>query len=209
MLRQTVLILLGSLPVFPALADPPACIDAVVRAKILAYHPQPLGPLADDEIVMSWTWDVDIEVLDVYLGDIKPGKLTIGATLHTEFDHRLHQPVFFLSRRFGRWDLSYIEFAARAAGGGYVIPVFDAPGKEEISPSGWLPSDYARWLHPVSYRNSDVESFSEPYLNEKRGAPWVMTDGGRVIARRGYAITDVPAMLAERRSLDCVRDEEP
>jgi hypothetical protein len=29
---------------------------------------------------------------------------------------------------------------------------------------------------------------------------------GRVIAKRGFDTKDIPAMLAERRSLDCVSD---
>ena len=83
--------------------DPrPDCIEAVVRARFVNYRPRELGPLAEDQIVMSWTWDVDVDVREVYFGDLRPGRLTIGATLHTEFNHDLHEPVLFLTHKFGK-----------------------------------------------------------------------------------------------------------
>jgi len=190
--------------------DPrPDCIEAVVRARFVNYRPRELGPMAEDEIVMSWTWDVDIDVREVYLGDIRPGRLTIGATLHTEFNHDLHKPVLFLTRKFGIWYLSYIQFAARGRDGRYVVPLFDAPVKEELSPQGWLPRDYEKWLAPVTYRARDVESFAHGY--EYDDTPefeneWVRVSNRRATAKRGYPVKDIPSMLAERRSVECFRE---
>lgn len=187
--------------------DPrPDCIDAVVLARFVEYRPLPY-PAAEDEIVLSWTWDVDIDVREVYLGDIPRGRLTIGATLHTEFNRELRQPVLFLTRKFGRWYLSRIEFAA-GSDGDWVIPVFDAPQASELSPAGWLPHDHEKWLRPVEYRWRDVKAFAERYDDDEGNydAAWVDVGKTRVTARRGFAVTDIPAMLAERRALDCARE---
>jgi len=214
MLRQTILTLFAGLPLFCAAADSapvsedarPECIEAVARVRVLAYRPRPLGSLGPDEIVMSWTWDVDVDVREVYLGNIPRGKLTIGATLHTEFNPELHQPVFFLTRKFGMWYVSYVAFAARSRAGGYVIPVYWPPDEDYLAPQGWLPHDYGRWLRPVSYRVSDVEGFSHTYEDEDRGAEWISVRGSHVIAKRGFSTGDIPAMLAERRAVECVSD---
>ena len=213
MLRQILLIFLAFLPMRPAWAEAPPgpdslpeCIEAVARVRILAYHPTELGPLEEDEIVHSWTWDVDVDVKEVYLGDIPRGKLTIGVTLHAQFDRELLQPVFFFTRKFGTWYVSYVEFAASAKEGGYVIPVFSQPVQGELSPEGWLPEDYMNWLRPVSYRRADVKGFSDPYGSYGQDANWVSIQNRHVIAKRGFATKDIPAMLAERRSLECVSD---
>jgi hypothetical protein len=224
MLRQISLTLLASMCCAAAADGPPAkdpdrvevppdprpdCIEAVVRARFVEYRPRELGPLAEDEIVMSWTWDVDVDVREVYVGDIQPGRLTIGATLHTEFNHDLHEPVLFLTHKFGTWYLSYIEFAARGRDGRYVVPLFDAPAKEELSPQGWLPHDYGKWLVPVSYRARDVEAFAHQYRYDETPDfedEWVRVRESRGTAKRGYAVKDIPSMLAERRSLDCFRE---
>jgi hypothetical protein len=183
MLRQISLIPVALVLLAPAQADSPAasdprpeCIEAVARVRILAYHPTELGPLDDDEIVISWTWNVEVDVKEVYLGDIPRGKLTIGITLHTTFDAQLHQPVF------------------------------SAPTKAELSPQGWLPQDYANWLRPVTYRRADVRGFSDPHGDYGNDTNWVSMQKGRVIAKRGFDTKDIPAMLAERRSLECVSD---
>ena len=149
---------------------------------------------------------IDVEVLDVYLGDIPRRKLTIGATLHTQFNPELRQPVFCFTRKFGTWYVSSVGFAARSKEGGYVIPVFSPPVKEEWSPDGWLPQDYPRWLRPVNYRRADVEGFSDPYGSYGSDANWVSLREGRVIAKRDFATEDLPAMLAERRAAHCVSD---
>lgn len=214
MLRRLTLILLAASTFIAAAEEPaetpdcveipvdprPDCIEAVALARFVEYRPLPIGPLAEDEIVLSWTWDVDIRVRKVYLGDLQPGRLTIGATLHTEFNHQLKQPVLFLTRKFDRWYLAYIEFAARDASGGLVVPVFEQPGESWLSPKGWMPQDYAKWLKPVSYRGSDVAAFETE--NE-----WLRFGKERQIAKRGIRVEDIPAMLAERRAVECAREK--
>lgn len=185
--------------------DPrPDCIEAVVLAKFVEYRPLPY-PGDADTIVMSWTWHVDIDVREVYVGDIPKGRLTIGATLHTEFHPDLHQPVLFLTRKFGGWYLSRIEFAARGPDG-MVIPVFDEPDPSQLSPEGWWPRDYEAWLRPVDYRWRDVKAFSEPYDEEEVDARFRRVTRDRRTALRGFRVSDLPAMLAERRAVECARE---
>jgi len=223
MLRRLVLLLLVISPFVAAAEEPaeiadcvelavdprPDCIEAVVLASFLDYRPGQLGPLAEDQIVLSWAWDVDIRVRKVYLGDIRPGRLTIGAMLHVEFDDRLKQPVLFLTRRYDTWHLSYIEFAARDASGGMIVPVFEAPDERyEFSPQGWKPHDYAKWLRPVNYRGPDVDSFEQFNEDEPPSEDaWQRLANGRQVAKRGFRVEDIPAMLAERRAVECAREE--
>jgi hypothetical protein len=192
-------------------ADPrPDCIEAVVLARFIEYRPLPLPDAGEDVIVMSWTWDVDIDVREVYLGEIPRGRLTIGATLHTEFNSELHQPVLFLTRKFGRWYLARIEFAARGPDG-LVVPMFDEPQAAELSPEGWLPKDYASWLRPVRYRWRDVKAFGRRFEDDEGefDRAWVSVGESRVTALRGFKVADIPAMLAERRSLECAGETPP
>jgi hypothetical protein len=192
-------------------ADPrPDCIEAVVLARFVEYRPLPYPATGPDEIVFSWTWDVDIDVREVYLGDVPRGRLTIGATLHTQFNPDLQQPVLFLTRKFGRWYLARIEFAARGPDG-WVVPMFDAPHESEMSPEGWLPADYAKWLKPIRYRWRDVKAFGERFEDDEgsHDAAWVSVGKARVTARRGFDVTDIPAMLAERRAVECAREAGP
>jgi len=223
MLRKVALLLLVLSPFVAAAENPaetahcvelpvdprPDCIDAVVLARFLDYRPGPLGPLDEDEIVMSWTWDVDIRVRKVYFGDIDTGRLTIGATLHTRFDDRLKQPVLFLTRKFDTWYLAYVEFAARDASGDMVLPVFETPDEGyELSPKGWMPHDYAKWLKPVNYRGSDVAAFGDLEEDEPTAEnEWVHVVNGQNVARRGLRMEDLRAMLAERRAVECARGE--
>ena len=221
MLRRLAMLLLMVVPFVVAAEDPaeaakcvelpadprPDCIEAVVLASFLEYRPRELGPLAEDEIVMSWTWDVEIRVRRVYLGDIPAGRLTIGATLHTKFNDDLKQPVLFLTRKFDIWYLAYVEFAARDASGRMVLPVFEEPNEYSLSPRGWMPHDYARWLQPVSYRGADVTAFEEVHEDQARSEDaWLRVANGRQIARRGFRLEDIPAMLAERRALECAQE---
>ena len=222
MLRKVALLLLVLSPFVAAAEEPagavkceevpvdprPVCVDAVVLASFREYRPRPMGPTAEDEVVMSWTWDVDIRVREVYLGDLRPGRLTIGATLHAQFDRELKQPVLFLTRGQGQWYLAYIEFAARDASGKLVVPVFDAPPEGYLSPTGWIPHDYAKWLKPVSYRASDVVPFEETYEDQPRSEDeWLRFNKDRQIAKRGFRLEDIPAMLEERRAVECAREK--
>jgi hypothetical protein len=184
----------------------PDCIEAVVLARIVEYRPQPIPEAGTDEIVIRWPWDVDIDVREVYLGEIPRGRLTIGAILHTRFDPDLHQPVLFLTRRSGRWYLSYVEFAARGPDG-LVIPVFDAVDEAEMSPDGWKPRDFEKWLSPVRYRWRDVKAFGEIYEGDEPDAHWVRAEGKRQFALRGVRAAYLPAMLKERRAVDCVEEK--
>jgi len=224
MLRKAALLLLVLSPFVAAAENPgdtascvelpvdprPDCVEAVVLARFLDYRPGPLGPLDENEIVMSWTWDVDIRVRKVYLGDIGTGRLTIGATLHTKFNDRLKRPLLFLTRKFDTWYLAYIEFAARGATGNMVLPVFEAPDEGyELSPKGWLPHDYAKWLKPVNYHGSDVEAFGELYDGEPTVEnAWVHVRNGRKVAKQAFRVEDIPAMLAERRAIECARENQ-
>jgi len=223
MLRKVALLLLVWSPFVAAAEQPvetancvelpvdprPDCIEAVVLARFLDYRPGPLGPLDEDEIVLSWTWDVDIRVRKVYFGDIDTGRLTIGATLHTRFNDQLKQPLLFLTRKFDTWYLAYIEFAARDASGNMVLPIFETPDESyELSPKGWMPHDYAKWLKPVNYRGSDVAAFGDFYEGEPTAENgWVHAMNGRKVARRGFRAEDIPAMLAERRAIECAREK--
>jgi hypothetical protein len=192
------------LPVDPL----PDCIEAVVLANFREYRPRDPGPSAEDEIILRWTWDVDIGVREVYLGDIRPGRLTIGATLHTSFDDQLKRPVLFLTRRFDMWYLADIEFAARDASGSWVLPMFEEPDETSLTPRGWLPHDYAKWLKPVRYRGSDVAAFEDLYDDEPPAEDeWLRVAGGRKIAKRGFRLKDIPAMLEERRAIECAREK--
>ncbi len=187
--------------------DPrPDCIEAVVLADFVEYRPLPY-PGDADTIVMSWTWHVDIDVRDVYVGDIPKGRLTIGATLHGEFNPELRQPVLFLTRKFGGWYLARIEFAARGPDG-MVIPVFDEPHPSQLSPEGWWPHDYKRWLEPVAYRWRDVKSFGQRYEDDADDfdPAWVSVGKSRITALRGFKVTEIPAMLAERHAVECARE---
>jgi len=189
-------------------ADPrPDCIEAVVLAHVREYRPREIGPLAEDEIVMSWTWDVDVHVDKVYLGNIRRGPLTIGATLHTEFNPELRQPVMFLTRKFDMWYLSYIEWAARDASGRWVLPLFEEPDEQWLSPEGWLPKDYAKWLRPVRYREADVAGFAGGYDEPDADSPWLRIRNRHRTAKQGFDVKDIPAMLAERRAIECAQEE--
>ncbi|HEY6124607.1 MAG TPA: hypothetical protein VIV63_08145 [Steroidobacteraceae bacterium] len=213
MFRRLLSLLVVASPLAMAAGEPeaveplPDCIDAVVLARFLDYRPGPIGPLEDDQIVMSWTWDVDVRVREVYFGDIDTGRLTIAAVLHTRFDDELRQPVLFLTRKSDTWNLAYIEFAARDASGNRVLPIFEAPNERyEFSPQGWKPHDYAKWLAPVRYKGSDVAAFEDVAEEETPAEDeWLRVAGGRKIAKRGFRVEDIPAMLAERRAVECAR----
>ena len=212
MFRSLALLLFGVTACVAASEEPvdprPDCIEAVVLATFREYRPRDLGSAAEDEIIISWTWDVDIAVRKVYLGDIRPGRLTIGATLHTRFDNRLKRPLLFLTRKFGMWYLADIEFAARDASGRWVLPIFEEPEEFSLTPRGWLPHDYAKWLRPVRYQGSDVASFEGPDDGEPPVEDaWLRVAHGRKIAKRGFRLEDIPAMLAERRAVECAREK--
>jgi hypothetical protein len=188
--------------------DPrPVCIDAVVVARIVEYRWEPIPDLGPDVIVMRWPWEVDIEVRHVVLGELPRGRLTIGATLHAGFNERLRQPVFFLTRTLaGGWYLVEADFAARAGRGGYVLPRFDTAHESEVSPEGWLPSDHERWLRPVTYRAGDLGAYEQNWDEEPDGEnQWVRISGKKITAKRGFRLADVPAMLEQRRALECRR----
>jgi hypothetical protein len=188
--------------------DPrPLCIDAVVLARFVKYHPTDIPDLGPDVIVVNWPWNVDIEVRTVLLGDLGRGRLTIGAWLHATFNDKLRQPVLFLSRTTaGGWYLAEIRFAARDGHGGYVLPLFDSPYESEIVPKGWLPADYARWLQPVDYHPGDMQPYEDNGRKEPDGEnAWVRIKGDRLTAKRGFRASDLPAMLEQRRALECRR----
>jgi hypothetical protein len=164
-----------------------------------------MGP---DVIVMRWPWEVDIDVRRVVLGDLPRGRLTIGATLHVGFNDRLRQPVLFLARTAaGGWYLAEADFAARDGHGGYVLPLFDAAHESAIAPEGWMPADYERWLKPVSYRFGDMGAYEQNLEGEEPDGenPWVRISGRKITAKRGFRLADVPAMLEQRRALECRR----
>jgi len=188
--------------------DPrPVCIDAVVVARILEYRWEPIPDMGPDVIVMRWPWEVDIDVQQVVLGDLPRGRLTIGATLHTGYNDELRRPAFFLTRTgAGGWYVVDVAFAARDGRGGYVLPHFETADQSDIAPQGWMPADYERWLGPVNYRSGDVDAFGKNRDEEPDGeTQWVRVRGRKIIARRGFRLADVPAMLEQRRALECRR----
>ena len=71
-----------------------------------------------------------------------------------------------------------------------------------------MPHDYAKWLRPVRYHGADVANFEDLYDDEPPPEDeWLRIAGRRQIAKRGFKVEDIPAMLAERRAVECARTE--
>src|SRR5690349_8014543 len=66
-----------------SLAD--SCFDSVVVAEPIKQEPRPIPDLGPNQIVMSWPWDVKIDVKASLVGDHLHGRRTVTMILHTQF----------------------------------------------------------------------------------------------------------------------------
>jgi hypothetical protein len=186
----------------------PLCIDAVVVARVTGFQDQPIPDYGPDVILSAWTWRLFLDVKHVYLGAIKRGRLTIGATMHAPYRNDFPL-VLLLSRQKDSWYLAEREYGLLDASGNYVIPMYEPAADWQLLPEGWMPADYQRWLRPIRYSTRN----RYPGLGVFRGDEedgeneWLRISGGRITMKRGFRVADVPEMLAERRALECHRLE--
>ena len=162
----------------------------------------------ESAVLSAWTWDVHLDVKHTYLGPIRSGRLTIGALMHAPFREGFPM-LMLLSRRKDSWYLAERAYAVRDSSGNYVVPMYEEAADWELLPKGWMPADYARWLRPIRYSTHHrypglgVHGDNPPEGEDE----WLLSRGGRITIKRGYRVTDVPAMLGERRAVACHRLE--
>lgn len=68
-----------------AIAQDVDCYDAEVSARIISQTPTVIPDCGDDCIVFSWPWILDLDIRHVHFGDLRRGRLTVIAVLHTDF----------------------------------------------------------------------------------------------------------------------------
>ncbi len=68
-----------------AIAQDAECYDAEVSARIVSQTPTVFPDCGDDCIVISWPWIIDLDVRRIHSGDLRRGRLTVLAILHTDF----------------------------------------------------------------------------------------------------------------------------
>tara|TARA_R110002124_G_scaffold270064_1_gene438271 strand:- start:304 stop:792 length:489 start_codon:yes stop_codon:yes gene_type:complete len=68
-----------------AAAQDAECYDAEVSARIVSQTPTVFPDCGDDCIVISWPWILDLDVRRVHFGDVRRGRLTVLAVLHTDY----------------------------------------------------------------------------------------------------------------------------
>jgi len=68
-----------------AMAQEADCYDAEVSARIVSQTPTVSPDCGDDCIVISWPWIIDLDVRRIHSGNLRRGRLTVLAILHTDF----------------------------------------------------------------------------------------------------------------------------
>ncbi|MGO4410144.1 MULTISPECIES: hypothetical protein [unclassified Brevundimonas] len=81
-----------------AIAQDTDCYDAEVTAHIVSQTPTVVPNCGDDCIVISWPWILDLDVRRIHAGDVRRGRLTILAILHTDFRRDLGSRSWKLRR---------------------------------------------------------------------------------------------------------------
>jgi hypothetical protein len=180
----------------------------VVVANVIRFDYLPIPDYGPDVILSAWTWHLSLDVKHVYLGGIKRGRLTIGATMHAPF--RTGFPlVLLLSRQKDSWYLVEREYGLLDASGNYVVPMYEEAADWQLLPEGWMPHDYEKWLRPIRYHSRHKYPGLGVYGDDQEDGEneWMRINGGKITMKRGFRVADLPEMLAERRALECHRLE--
>lgn len=74
------------------------CYDAEVSARVVSQTPTVFPESDDGWIVMSWPWIVDLNISRVHSGDVRRGRLTVLAVLHTSYRRDLGSQRWKLRR---------------------------------------------------------------------------------------------------------------
>jgi hypothetical protein len=180
------------------------CVESVVIADVTHYDPNPLPEHEEGVFVTRWPWTLTTVVRQHLHGPKTPRRISVRASLHTQFNPEIQNLVMFLSKGEGRqyW-LEGIEYRfIRDSRGRLVMPV-EAPLPEGwLQPEGFLPANYEALLRPVKYRAKDAWWLELPTLFKKEPAdfPWGTVRGDYIVADRGLYLKD---MLTHLKAPSC------
>lgn len=150
---------------------------------------------------MRWPWVLDLEVEEVVAGSERRARIQVTLSMHSEFTTRIRHGLFLLRRvEGGRYAVvDWDSHVVTDRGGAFVIPVAEPPHDYDLIPEGWLPANYEAWLKPIRYRSGQAWWLNMNYEGEDRPLDgedaWRTVTEGVVVAKRGFMVGDVPALL--------------
>lgn len=188
--------------------SPRRCVDVAVVARIVGQTPIEM-PEVPGQIIMRWPFMVNLEVEEVVAGSEKRSQIRVAMSLHTRFNPQIRHALFLL-RRTDRQGYAVVEmnpYVVSDRRGEFVIPLDEQPQDYELVPEGWLPANYEAWLKPIRYERREAWWLNMNYESEDRlpdgQDAWRTVSKGVVVAKRGLAVSDVPALLAAADLLPC------
>lgn len=195
----------------------PKCADLVLIGKIAAYHPTNILE-QENVVVITWPWDLDIDVEQVILGKANQGRLHVKASLHTAYRGEIEHFLMFFTREEGHYWLDRGRLSVeivRDGAGKLVLPIAEPVASSELLPDGWIAPDYASRLRPISIGHHGVwwmkdEKADGTPINDKRfvdayksgkQSDWLTESDGWIVPKRGLTLADLKKMISQTTPL--------